>query len=126
MASCLPLPRAQGSVNVSRMIVHCLRCGATTLDDPDAAGAHVCDAPGRPAEPTPRGDDMRQRLVTLEFEARSRLNALERRVRELGGSLLRSIVSASCTPTARAPLRICRGREVVSQSGRSEVRTGTK
>ena len=52
-------------------MAHCLRCGATYRYDPNTS--HACDAPAR-------GDD---RLATLEFEARSRLNALERRIREL-------------------------------------------
>jgi hypothetical protein len=65
-------------------MVHCLRCGATHLYDPDHYVPHVCDAPARAIEtPPPRGDDTAKRLATLEFEARSRLNALERRIREL-------------------------------------------
>jgi hypothetical protein len=45
-------------------MVHCLRCGATRLYDPDHYVPHVL----RRATA--------ERLATLEFEARSRLNAL--------------------------------------------------
>jgi hypothetical protein len=57
-------------------MVHCFKCGATYRYDPNTS--HACDAPARAR--TTRGDDIANRLATLEFEARSRLGALERRM----------------------------------------------
>jgi hypothetical protein len=92
---------------VSRMnpIAHCLTCGATYRYDPNTT--HACDAPARAETMTPRGDDLAKRLAALEFEARSRLDALERQVQELEALLVsrgqdRHVKAASASAAAPA------------------------
>jgi hypothetical protein len=82
-------------------MVHCLRCGETYRYDPNTS--HVCDAPARAIETTTRGDNLAKRLATLEFEARSRLNALERRIRELETAPARQATASVASIDAPAP-----------------------
>jgi hypothetical protein len=85
-----------------------LRCGATYRYDPNIA--HACDALAGDEPTPPRGDDIANRSAAFEFEVRSGLNALERRIRELeaapAGSHSKKLqAKASTSNDASAPAR---------------------